>query len=98
MKTWSGCRVSVLDASGAVVASADDAEVSLDDAGELLVSFFDDDGPLVFHGCADPAGEFDLWCRGRPRRATLCFRADHSRLEGGWRERDATGTWRIELR
>lgn len=75
----------------------DDCDVELE-GDSLIVSYFDEEGPLVFVGTpSDDGTRFDLVCRSRPRRGTLERSADGRFLEGQWSERELSGTWHITL-
>ena len=75
----------------------DDCEVRLEGAA-LTVSYFDDEGPVVFVGSASAErGHFELVCRSRPRRGTLRRSDDGHLLRGSWQEGDLRGRWEISL-
>ncbi len=95
MPVWSACRLVLLSQDGSPVFECDDGEVRLDGT-VLLVSYFDDQGPVVLAGPEEGDGHFRLVARSRPRTATLSRAGD--RLEGDWVEGDERGTWWIELR
>ncbi len=103
MATWSACQIEILNEAGASLFADDDVGGAL--AGDdLLISYWDDRGAVVFAGSrnAPAAGEeegpetFDLWCRSRPRRATLHRQPDGS-FAGSWSEADERGTWLLRL-
>ncbi|MCE2391152.1 MAG: hypothetical protein J4G09_06660 [Proteobacteria bacterium] len=96
MPRWSNCRIEVRPADGDSPFRDDDCDVTLDE-GRLIVSYFDDEGPLVFEAPEPETGPFELVCRSRPRRATLALSDDRARLHGRWRERDLEGEWTIFL-
>ena len=85
-QTWSGCVIRVLDAKGAALFEDDDCDVRLD-KNLLVVSYFDDEGALVFSGVRLDDGTFDLWCRGRVRRGRLAFSPERDALVGEWSEK-----------
>ena len=93
MASYSSCRVRVTYDDGRETFEDDDCDVSLD-TGDLLITYWDERGPVVLAGTATEGG-FELVARSRPRRATLARSGDV--LEGTWRERDETGGLRIEL-
>ncbi len=95
MPVWSKCRIEVVTCEGATFVD-DDCEVRIDAQG-VAVSYFDDQGPVVFVGSNDGSGHFELSCRSRPRRATLHMLPDGRVLEGSWLEADARGFYRITL-
>ena len=75
----------------------DDCEVRLE-GNALTVSYFDDEGPVVFVGAASAEpGRFELVCRSRPRRGTLERSDDGHVLRGSWQEGDLQGCWEISL-
>ncbi len=94
---WEGCRVEVVPEAGASPFDDDDCDVRLE-GDQLVVTYWDEDGVVVFDGNRDADGKFDLWCRSRPRRAELRFCEENRVLEGSWSERENRGSWRIELR
>jgi hypothetical protein len=73
----------------------DDCDLGLD-AGSITVTYFDDQGPLVFGGHETSPGCFELVCRSRPRVASL-ERCEANAFEGSWEEGEAHGCWRIVL-
>ncbi len=83
-------------ASGAIVFSSDECDVRIEDT-RLVVSYWDDDGAVVFAGRANEGGRFELWCRTRPIRAELAKSADGARLSGSWTQDDESGPWSIDL-
>ena len=95
-RSWSGCDVRVLDAAGAALYQDDDCDVRLD-GDSLVVTYFDDEGPLVFSGLRKDDGSFDLWCRGRVRRGSLAFSPEGDALQGEWSEGEERGRWHIAL-
>ena len=101
MPRWTNCRIEVRRADGEPPFLDDDCDVALE-AGRLIVSYFDDEGPVVFEAPAPEAAEpapapYELVCRSRPRVATLQASPDRSRLHGRWREGDLEGEWTILL-
>ena len=64
---------------------------------DIAISYFDDEGPLVFTGPNDGSGRFELHCRSRVRRASVRLAEDESRFEGSWSEDGEEGSWRILL-
>ena len=103
MARWSACQIEIRNEAGAPLFEDDDVDVRLED-DELLISYWDDRGAVVFAGSrmAPAAGEetapetFDLWCRSRPRRATLRREPDGG-FAGSWSEADERGTWLLRL-
>ena len=93
---WEGCRVEVVTEAGGSRFDDDDCDVRLE-GDQLVVTYWDENGAVVFDGSRDEGGVFDLWCRSRPRRAELHFCEENRALEGSWSERESRGTWRIEL-
>ncbi len=94
--SWEGCRVEVVPEAGASPFDDDDCDVRLE-GDRLVVTYWDEDGVVVFDGSRDEDGVFDLWCRSRPRRAELRFRDETRALEGSWTEEEQRGTMRIVL-
>ena len=93
---FEGCRVVVLSESGDVLFDDDDCDLRVEPT-QLVVSYWDDLGAVVFSGRADDNGLYDLWCRSRPRRAELRYEQGDRAFEGTWREEDQCGSWRIAL-
>lgn len=74
----------------------DAGEVRIDER-EIVVSYEDDDGIVVYRGPNDGSGHFSLEAPERNGRASLhCFKNGNF-LEGYWAEGGARGMWRIEL-
>ena len=96
MPVWSNCRIEVVTCDGEPPFVDDDCDVRID-ADAVAVSYFDDQGPVVFVGSNDGSGHFELACRSRPRRATLHMFPDGTVLEGSWVENDVRGFHRILL-
>ena len=94
--SWEGCRVRVLAGDGRAVFEDDDCDVRVKEGG-LEVVYWDERGAVYFSGRAGSDGDFDLWCRSRPRRAVLRFESEARRLAGTWREGDDQGTWVVDL-
>ena len=96
MPQFSNCLLEVASEAG------DDADFRCEDcdlefeAGSITVTYFDDQGPLVFGGHETSPGCFELVCRSRPRVATL-RRSEANAFEGSWEEGDEHGRWRIVL-
>ncbi len=90
------CRVEVRSSAGELVFTSDDCDVRFD-GDQLVVSYWDDDGAVVFAGRANEGGRFELWCRTRPIRAELAKSADGARLSGTWSRDDESGPWSIDL-
>ena len=96
MPRWTSCRIEVRRADGEPPFRDDDCDVALE-AGRLIVSYFDDEGPVVFEAEEPESGPFELVCRSRPRLATLSLTPDRARLHGRWSERDLEGELTIFL-
>ena len=88
------CRASVGSDAGEPELLDDDVDVELAD-GRILVSYFDDQGPVVLQGQETAPGRYALSARSRPRKAELVLAGD--RLEGRWWEASASGSLRIDL-
>jgi hypothetical protein len=97
LKRWSDCTVEIFGPDGALEWREGDCDVRLGER-DIVISYFDEEGPLVFIGPNDGSGRFELHCRSRVRRAVVQLEADESRLEGSWSESGERGTWRILLR
>jgi hypothetical protein len=93
--SWVGCSVR-LDADGELLHEDEDSRLGLDGAA-IFVAYMDEEGPVVLEGRQAGPGRFELVARSRPRRATLALDRDRRSLSGEWRERDQSGSWRIDL-
>ena len=93
MSSFSGCRVVVRYDDGREDFEDDDCDVRFE-AGSVLVTYFDERGPVVMQGREEGA-EMELHARSRPRVVRLV--REGGVLEGTWRERGDTGSLRIEL-
>jgi hypothetical protein len=93
---WSHSRVQIICDDGSPDHEDDDADVGIED-GQIVVSYMDDEGPVVLAGRVQTPGHFDLVARSRLRRATLVRSADGRTLAGAWSERERRGNWLVEL-
>jgi len=109
MTQYGGCRVVVEFDDGRATHEDDDADVQLEAApapgasepsapstDAMLVSYWDDQGPVVMAGARDEQGRFALTGRSRPRTALLRREGPRS-FVGTWSEGGAGGTLRVEL-
>ena len=94
MPRFLACRAVVGFDDGSPVFTDDDVDVTIAD-GRILLTYFDDQGAVVFEGREEAPGQYQLTARSRPRKAQLLRTEDV--LEGSWREGDSTGSLRIEL-
>ena len=94
MPRYLACRAEVGFDDGSPVFTDDDVDVEIED-GRMLLTYFDDQGAVVFQGREEAPGRYELIARSRPRRAQLLHTG--SVLEGSWQEGDSTGSLRIEL-
>ena len=94
MPRYLACRAEVGFDDGSPVFTDDDVDVEIED-GQMLVVYFDDQGPVVFQGREAAPGRYELTARSRPRKAQLL--RTEGVLEGSWQEGDRTGSLRIEL-
>ena len=90
------CAVEVLSDRGTPLYGTDECDVRFE-GDQLVISYWDDEGAVVFGGLLHDDGRWELWCRSRPVRAVLRRSADGRRLEGTWRNDEANGSWWIEL-
>jgi hypothetical protein len=95
MPHYTACRVLVGFDDGRPAQEDDDADLQLGD-GELLLSYWDDEGIVVLVGDEREPGEYELLARSRPRRGTL-RRDDAHTFTGEWEQGDECGTVRVEL-
>ena len=96
MPEWSACTIELRTLDDEPIFVDDDCDVSLED-GSIRITYFDEEGPVVFAGRDDGSGCFELVCRSRPRKGSLRFDKDRARLEGEWGEREQAGRWIILL-
>jgi hypothetical protein len=96
LRRWSNCTVEIFAPDGTLERREADCDVRLGER-DIVISYFDDEGPLVFSGPNDGSGRFDLHCRSRVRRVSMRLEEDESRLEGSWSEDGEEGSWRILL-
>ncbi len=94
MPRFLACRAVVGFDDGSPVFTDEDVDVTIED-GRILLTYFDDQGPVVFEGREEAPGHYELTARSRPRKAQLLRTGDL--LDGSWQEDDSTGTLRIEL-
>lgn len=67
------------------------------DGNEIVVSYEDDDGVVIYRGKDEGHGHFVLECPERQARATLHQIPESRFLEGFWIEEGYRGFWRITL-
>ena len=96
MPMWSNCCVQVRCWDEDDRFECEDCDVRLED-GTIVISYFDEEGPVVFAGEDDPSGHYHLVCRSRPRKATLHRFEGGTTFEGSWTQGDERGFWRIVL-
>ena len=64
--------------------------------GALLLTYWDEHGPVVFAGAEAAPGRYELTARSRPRRCTL-QREDARTFAGAWVQGRDCGTLRVEI-
>jgi hypothetical protein len=96
MPQWSHCRVTIRFDDGSPPHEDDDSQLGIE-AGQIVVVYMDDEGPVVLGGHEHEPGCFELLARSRPRHATLERSPDGRVLVGSWQEGIRAGKWRIEL-
>lgn len=73
----------------------EDADVEID-GPDILVSYFDSQGPVVLQGREAGPGRYEVTARSRPRKGEL-RRVGEDVLEGTWWEAGDRGTLRVTL-
>ncbi|MHB1643403.1 MAG: hypothetical protein ACYCS8_12220 [Acidithiobacillus sp.] len=99
MPIWRNVIVDTYYADGSApeLGERDTVEVRIDER-EIVVSYEDDDGVVIYRGNNDGSGHFSLEAPERNGRASLHrFIPNGNFLEGYWIEGGSTGMWRIEL-
>lgn len=96
MPSFSGCRVTVEYDDGRPAHEDDDSDLQLGE-GRLLLSYWDEQGVVVWVGSESEPGRYDLSARSRPRQGTLRREGPRS-FAGSWREGEASGRLRVEIR
>ncbi len=92
-----GCRVDVDERSDRETFSDPDAEAWLE-PGSILVSYYDEDGMVIFDGVEAEDGGYSLSARSRPWRADLRPMADDPGVLAGMIEApDESFAWRLRL-
>jgi hypothetical protein len=66
LRRWSNCTVEIFAPDGTLERREADCDVRLGER-DIVISYFDDEGPLVFSGPNDGSGRFDLHCRSASR-------------------------------
>jgi hypothetical protein len=94
--TFESCHVVVYAADGQVLFDDRDCDVRVEPS-QIVISYWDDQGAIVFSGRANDEGLYDLWCRSRRRRAEMRYAEESHAFEGTWREDEERGSWRIAL-
>ena len=64
---------------------------------EIVVSYKDEDGVVIYRGTDEGHGHFVLECPERNGKAVLHQIRNSKYLEGFWREEGDEGFWRITL-
>ena len=95
-QSFSGCRVTVRYGDGRADLEDDDGQLQIAEGGALLLSYWDEHGPVVFAGAEAEPGRFELTARSRPRRCTL-QREDARTFAGSWAQGRDCGTLRVEI-
>ena len=95
LRTFSGCRVTVAYGDGRPDLEDVDGDLQLA-GGALLLTYWDEHGPVVFAGAEAAPGRYELTARSRPRRCTLQREGPHS-FTGTWVQGPECGTLRVEI-
>lgn len=74
----------------------EECEIRIND-GEIVVSYEDDHGVVVYKGKDEGTGHFVLECPAKRAKATLHQFPKSKFLEGFWLEEGSRGFWRITL-
>jgi hypothetical protein len=97
MEIWEECRMEVVYCDDTPPEYYPRCEVRFDEAGGIVVTYRDQDGPVEYRGKDLGVGHFELRSADRQGHATL-HRSPNSRiLEGYWQEGGYRGFSRIEL-
>ncbi len=96
VQSFSGCRVIVGYRDGRADFEDADGDLQLGGDGALLLTYWDEQGAVVFAGAEADPGRFELTARSRPRRCTLT-RAGSRTFTGSWVEGRDCGTLRVEI-
>jgi hypothetical protein len=96
LPAWERCRLTIWDDEDIVRWEDEDADVRLDDE-QIVISYVDADGPVVWVGENDGRDRFELFTRSHVRRGVLELSEDGTTFDGVWSEREAEGTWRVVL-
>jgi hypothetical protein len=95
MQVWQNCRVDIFYYDG-IADTGEPCEVRID-KDEIVVSYDDEDGPVVYKGKNKGDGHFDLRARKIEGQASLHMSEGSHILEGFWKEGINKGMWRITL-
>lgn len=102
MKTTLGDQLTVWGKSSLTSYYDGDDRVDCDcqvriEGQKIVVSYDDDDGPMVYQGSETAAGHYRLVSSRKNGRATLHREPGDDVLEGHWIEAGYEGMWRIQL-
>lgn len=94
MPIWKKASAETYFADGEMTDTACEVRI---ERGEIVVSYDDDDGPVLYRGNEEGAGHFKLSAPERKGSATLHRMPDTDVLNGFWVEGGWQGMWRIHL-
>jgi hypothetical protein len=72
-------------------------ELRMDDT-QIVLSYEDEDGYVIYKGKNNGDGHFELSCPERNGKATLHVFRGCSKLDGYWQEDGYHGMWRVHAR
>lgn len=93
--TWNNCTMDTFYYDGGADTGSS-CEVRIDD-NEIVVSYNNEERPIIYKGQANGAGHFELRSTEVNGRATLHMFEGGKFLEGFWVEDGTEGMWRITL-
>ena len=73
-----------------------ECEIRLGD-GEIVVTYWEEDGVVLYRGREDGEGHYILECPAKNGKASLHSFPDSRYLEGWWIEEGYRGAWRVTL-
>lgn len=97
MARWENCKADIYYQDGTEATLGDAGYDVRIDENEIVVSYKDEDGHVVYKGVNNGNGHYELVAPERSGHVTLHQLPDSDALEGSWVEDGQRGMWIIYL-